>query len=89
MKNILYNDNIPTIFTIFGATGDLMSKKIVPSLFFLYKKKELPKHFSVLGFARRPMSDTQFQLRVFNILAEKGFVKNRKATEKLIKTVLR
>src|SRR3989339_235866 len=84
MKNILYNDNIPTIFTIFGATGDLMSKKIVPSLFFLYKKKELPKHFSVLGFARRPMSDTQFQLRVFNILAEKGFVKNRKATEKFL-----
>ena len=29
--------NVPTIFIVFGATGDLMTRKIVPSLFYLYK----------------------------------------------------
>ncbi|MFZ2189334.1 MAG: glucose-6-phosphate dehydrogenase [Candidatus Magasanikiibacteriota bacterium] len=80
-----YFDNVPTIFTVFGATGDLMTKKIVPSLYFLYKQKKLPVHFDVLGFARRAMSDEEFRTHVFNILKEKEFVKTRQPIEKFLK----
>lgn len=49
------------LFTIFGATGDLASRKLYPSLFRLYKKGELKKHFAVIGTARRPWTDTHYQ----------------------------
>jgi glucose-6-phosphate 1-dehydrogenase len=53
--------NIPTTLIAFGATGDLMRLKVVPALFHLYRKKELPDMFRVIGFSRRPWSDTEFQ----------------------------
>ena len=43
--------NIPTVLTIFGATGDLISKKIVPALFHLFQKGELPQKLKIsIGF---------------------------------------
>jgi glucose-6-phosphate 1-dehydrogenase len=41
------------LFTIFGATGDLAKRKLYPSLFRLYKKGKLDKHFAIMGTARR------------------------------------
>ncbi len=60
--------NIPTIFIILGATGDLMRKKIVPALFHLYKNHYLPKLFHVFGFSRRPWSDEEFRQSLQEIL---------------------
>src|SRR3989344_3581890 len=60
--------NFPTILVIFGATGDLMTKKIVPALFDLYEKGELPKLFTVVGYSRRPLSKNQFQDHVSQII---------------------
>ena len=37
---------------IFGASGDLTSRKLIPALFSLYKKKRLPSDLRVVGFAR-------------------------------------
>jgi glucose-6-phosphate 1-dehydrogenase len=53
--------NIPTTFIAFGATGDLMRLKVIPALFHLYRKKELPDMFRVIGFSRRPWRDEDFQ----------------------------
>lgn len=39
------------LFTIFGGTGDLAQRKLYPSLFRLYKKGNLGKHFAVIGTA--------------------------------------
>lgn len=64
--------NIPTILTVYGATGDLMRLKVIPALFNLYQKGELPKMMRVVGFARRPWSDAEFQEYVATILAERG-----------------
>src|SRR5579872_850498 len=50
----------PFILAIFGATGDLAKNKLIPSLFTLFKKRELPKDFFIFGFARREMTDTEF-----------------------------
>ena len=44
----------PCVLVIFGATGDLTKRKLVPSLMGLSKDGVLPSTFAVVGFARRP-----------------------------------
>jgi len=46
---------------LFGATGDLTSRKIVPALYNLARQGLLPAGFAVLGASRRPWSDTTFR----------------------------
>lgn len=60
--------NIPTVFIIFGATGDLMAKKITPALFQLYINKKLPSMFRVIGFSRRDLNPDEFKAHVRHIL---------------------
>ena len=60
--------NIPTIFVVFGATGDLMARKIVPALHLLAKQGVLPSMFRILGVARKPLSNQEFQKHVASIL---------------------
>jgi len=51
----------PSIFTIFGVTGDLAAKKIIPSLWHLFQNGRLPKRLSIIGFSRREFSDKEFK----------------------------
>lgn len=51
----------PASFIIFGASGDLTHRKLIPSLFFLYQKALLSEHFYVLGCARTEMDDEGFR----------------------------
>ncbi len=60
--------NIPTVFVVFGATGDLMARKIVPALHLLNEQKILPLMFRVLGVARKPLSNEGFRAHVSAIL---------------------
>ncbi len=60
----------PCGFAIFGASGDLTQRKLIPSLYNLYKKKQLPENFFVIGFARTKMSDESFRERVKTSLRE-------------------
>jgi len=53
--------NVPSIFTIFGVTGDLAAKKIIPSLWHLFQRGRLPERLSVIGFSRREFSDKEFK----------------------------
>jgi glucose-6-phosphate 1-dehydrogenase len=46
---------------IFGATGDLTSRKLVPALYNLALDGALPRGFAVVGFARRPWDDAKFR----------------------------
>ena len=48
----------PTIVVIFGASGDLTKKKLLPALFHLEESGLLPKEFAVVGVARRDLSKT-------------------------------
>jgi len=73
-KNKITNDSLsllPTVFVIFGATGDLASRKLVPALFHLYREGYLPSLFQVLGFARRDLSHEDFQKDVQNIIRKR------------------
>ena len=51
----------PNCFVIFGATGDLTQRKLMPALFRLYTQGLLPAGFSVIGAARREFSDDEFR----------------------------
>src|SRR5579871_4563485 len=48
-------------FIIFGASGDLTHRKLIPALYNLACDNLLPKDFTVFGFAVTPMSDDSFR----------------------------
>jgi len=52
---------IPTSIVIFGASGDLTQRKLIPSLFSLFRKDRLPEKFKILGFAGSEYSDESFR----------------------------
>ncbi|TAJ14772.1 glucose-6-phosphate dehydrogenase [Patescibacteria group bacterium] len=58
----------PTTLIIFGATGDLTVRKIIPSLYFLFENSRLPANFSVIGVSRRDMSGNAFRDFVAGVL---------------------
>ena len=47
----------PCAIVIFGATGDLTHRKLIPALYNLAADGELPPAVAVVGFARRPKTD--------------------------------
>ncbi|WP_016775761.1 glucose-6-phosphate dehydrogenase [Anaerophaga thermohalophila] len=49
------------ILVIFGASGDLTKRKLIPALADLHKQELLPEKFSVLGLGRTKLSDDQFR----------------------------
>ncbi|MEZ5405343.1 MAG: glucose-6-phosphate dehydrogenase [Verrucomicrobiia bacterium] len=51
----------PFAMVIFGASGDLTVRKLMPALFHLYLEKRLPEIFQIVGFARRSKTDEQFR----------------------------
>src|SRR5438045_6113932 len=51
----------PCAVVIFGATGDLTHRKLVPALYNIAADGELPPGLAVVGFARRPKSDDDFR----------------------------
>lgn len=54
----------PCILVIFGASGDLTERKLIPSLFNLREQGLLPRNFAVVGISRTPMSDDEFRAKV-------------------------
>lgn len=49
---------------IFGASGDLTQRKLVPALYALHRKGRLPRDTRVVGFSRTPLSDDQWRERL-------------------------
>src|SRR5574341_884055 len=52
------------ILVIFGASGDLTKRKLIPALFALYKQNLLTEQFAILGVSRSDLSDTAFRERM-------------------------
>ena len=48
------------IFTIFGATGDLTKRKLIPALYTLYKQKRLPSGCSIVAIGRRKKTSKNY-----------------------------
>jgi glucose-6-phosphate 1-dehydrogenase len=54
----------PCAIVIFGASGDLTKRKLLPALMNLARDQLLPREFAVIGVARRPMSDEDFRRKM-------------------------
>jgi len=50
----------PATLVIFGASGDLTERKLIPALYNLFRKDRLPDSFQILGSARTQYSDAKF-----------------------------
>ncbi|HEX3797121.1 MAG TPA: glucose-6-phosphate dehydrogenase [Verrucomicrobiae bacterium] len=51
----------PCSVVIYGASGDLTARKLIPALYHLFKDKQMPPDFRVIGFARREKSDESWR----------------------------
>jgi glucose-6-phosphate 1-dehydrogenase len=51
----------PAAFVLFGATGDLAHRKVVPALFQLWRTHLLPHEFQIVAVGRRPYTDDSFR----------------------------
>ncbi len=51
----------PSVLVIFGATGDLARRKLIPALYHLHRKKLLPPLFQIVAFSRRELTTEAFQ----------------------------
>jgi len=54
----------PCAMVIFGATGDLTKRKLIPALYNLITNGLLPEEFAVVGVGRTPLSDDEFRRRM-------------------------
>ncbi len=55
---------------IFGASGDLTQRKLIPAVFSLFRQNLLPPGFRLIGYARSEMTDQQFRTRLTESLTE-------------------
>jgi glucose-6-phosphate 1-dehydrogenase len=60
----------PTIFVIFGGTGDLNARKLAPALYNLYLEGWLPEQFALIGTGRTKLSDDDFRERMLKDINE-------------------
>ena len=51
----------PCSMVIFGASGDLTKRKLIPALYYLHRERLLPPGFAVVGCAKTPYSNEKFQ----------------------------
>lgn len=58
------------ILVIFGASGDLTKRKLIPALYELDLQKLLPNKFAVIGVGRTPLSDVDFRLKMTSELTK-------------------
>jgi glucose-6-phosphate 1-dehydrogenase len=55
------NGNEPCTVVLFGASGDLAKRKVIPAMFDLASHNALGPRYAIVGFARTPMNDESFR----------------------------
>jgi glucose-6-phosphate 1-dehydrogenase len=69
----------PTIFVIFGGTGDLNARKLAPALYNLFLDGWLPEQFAIIGTGRTKLTDEEFQEKILDGINQ--FSRNGKAAK--------
>jgi glucose-6-phosphate 1-dehydrogenase len=70
----------PFTLVIFGASGDLTRRKLVPALWSLYAARTLPEPFAIVGSARSEVSDDEFRTRMRDAVREFARIQPPSAT---------
>ena len=60
----------PLTIVIFGASGDLTARKLIPALYQLHRKGRLPNEAQIVGVARSPFTDDAFREKLAGALRE-------------------
>ncbi len=60
----------PFLGVIFGASGDLAKRKLMPAIFSLSKDGLLSPSFAILGMSRREMTDEEFRQKIVSDMDE-------------------
>ncbi len=76
----------PLVFVIFGASGDLAKRKLLPSLFQAHKAGNLPQNFAILGVSRTSFSDESFRAKAFT---DNLHIKKEDASQEQIRSFAR
>jgi glucose-6-phosphate 1-dehydrogenase len=63
----------PHLFVIFGASGDLAKRKLIPALYHLMQNEDVARRCFVLGTARSDWSDERFREEARQALRDKGY----------------
>src|SRR5262250_2044928 len=71
----------PCSIVIFGASGDLTARKLIPALYHLFKEKQMPPSFRVIGFARREKTDGSWRQELRQALNQ--FSRTKPVVEKV------
>lgn len=64
------------VLVIFGASGDLTYRKLIPALFDLFMQDLLPKNFTILGVSRTEFSDATFRDKMNDGIRQFAYFKN-------------
>ena len=60
--------DLSAIFVIFGGTGDLTNRKLIPALYNLVVDKLLPEHFAIVSVGRKEKTHEQYRDEIFESL---------------------
>ena len=69
----------PCTIVIFGASGDLTARKLIPALYHLFTEKLLPNPFQIIGYARREKTDEGWRAELYEAL--KKFSRSKQVPE--------
>lgn len=74
------------VMVIFGASGDLTKRKLMPALYALYKRQRLQEGFSILGVSRTAYTDEEYQKYILEQLHT--FIGKEEQDEALIRSFI-
>lgn len=75
------------LYVIFGASGDLTKRKLVPSLYALFVKNLLPGKFLLLGVSRSEFTDAEFRESMRSAIAEFNETDDYSRVDEFIETI--
>ena len=70
------------VIVIFGASGDLTKRKLMPALYTLYNGGRLPEGFTILGIGRTEYTDARYQEYIMSELGK--FVASKEQVEDVL-----
>lgn len=74
----------PTTIIIFGVTGDLAQRKLIPALHDLYVRKLLPADFQIVGFSRRDWDQRRFRQFIHGVILRKKHQHKKAEVERFL-----
>jgi len=65
MEENMYNE-LASIFVIFGGTGDLTKRKLIPAIFSLMQEEKLPENFMIVAIGRREKTNEEYRKEMYD-----------------------